>query len=84
MLRYWLVLGGTGTEQGNIGCQCDMLSEDIWFTQCKPSNYSIFGEGKSDDGQTDRETDTQNFLSKTRPLLKAPNKQTVVKLNDTY
>ena len=61
-----------------------MLSENIWFTWCKPSNYSIFGEGKSDDGQTDRETDTQNFLSKTRPLLKAPNKQTVVKLNDTY
>ena len=22
---YWLVLGGTGSEQGGTGCQCDML-----------------------------------------------------------
>ena len=72
-LRYWLVLGGTGSEQGSSGCQCDMLSENIWFTWCKPSNSSIFGEGKSDYGQTHtqthRHTDRQNFLSKTRPLL---------------
>ena len=72
-LRYWLVLGGTGSEQGGSGCQCDMLSENIWFTWCKPSNSSIFGEGKSDYGQTHtqthRHTDRQNFLSKTRPLL---------------
>ena len=66
---YWLVLGATGSEQGSTGCQCDMLSENIWFTWCKPSNYSIFGEGKGDDGQTNGQTDRQNFLSKNRPLL---------------
>ena len=46
-----------------------MLSENIWFTWCKPSNYSIFGEGKSDDGQMDKQTDRHNYLSETRPLL---------------
>ena len=25
--RYWLVLGGTGSEQGGTGCQHDELSE---------------------------------------------------------
>ena len=47
---YWLVLGatgsvycGTGSEQGDIGCQCDVISENIWFTWCKPSNSSIIG-----------------------------------------
>ena len=77
ILRYWLVLGDTGSEQGSTGYQCDMLSENIWFTCCKPSNYPIIGEGKSDYGQTDRQTHRQtdrqthrqNFLSKTRPLL---------------
>ena len=60
ILRYWLVLGGTGSEQGSTGCQCDMLSENIWFTCCKPSsNYPIIGEGKSDYGQTDRQTNRQ-------------------------
>ena len=33
-----MVLGGTGSEQGGTGCQCDMLSENIWFTWSKPSN----------------------------------------------
>ena len=37
--RYWLVLGGTGSEQGGTGCQYDMLSENIWFTWTKVSNY---------------------------------------------
>ena len=27
---YWLVLGGTGSEQGSTGCQHDELSENIW------------------------------------------------------
>ena len=27
--RYWLVLGGTGSEQGSTGCQHDELSENI-------------------------------------------------------
>ena len=62
---YWLVLGDTGSKQRGTGCQCDMLTENIWFTWCKPSNSSIFGEGISDYGQIHR----QNFLSKTRPLL---------------
>ena len=35
---YWSVLGHTGSEQGATGCQCDMLSENIWFTWSKPSN----------------------------------------------
>ena len=60
--RYWLVLGGTGSEQGGTGCQCNMLSENIWFTWCTPSNYSIFREGKSDDGQTDRQTNRISYL----------------------
>ena len=39
------------------------------FTWCKLSNYSTFGKGKNDDGQMDRQTNRQNFLSKTRPIL---------------
>ena len=39
-----------------------MLSENIWYTWCKPSNYSIFGEGKSDYGQTDKSTDRIFYL----------------------
>ena len=66
--QYTAVLVGTWSEQGISGCQCDMLSENIWFIWCKPSHYSIFGEGKSADGQMDKQTDRQNFLSKTRPL----------------
>ena len=52
--RRWLFLGVFGSVSGGIGCQCDMLSENIWFTFYKPSEYSIFGEGKSDHGQTNR------------------------------
>ena len=44
--QYIAVLVGTGSEQGVSGCQCDMLPE--------PSSYSIFGEVRSDYGQTDR------------------------------
>ena len=55
--RYWLVLGVTGSEQGGTGCQCDMLSENIWSTSCKQSNYSIFGEGNSDYEQIHRQTE---------------------------
>ena len=62
MLRYWLVLGGTGSEQGVTGCQCDMLSENIWFTWCKPSNYSMFGEGRSDGVQTNRQINRIFYL----------------------
>ena len=29
---YWLILGDTGSKKGGTGCQCDMLSENIWFT----------------------------------------------------
>ena len=47
---YWSVLSDTGSKHGSTGCQCDMLSENIWFTWSKPSYYSIFGEGKSVDG----------------------------------
>ena len=59
---YWLVLGGGGSEQGSTGCQNDELSENIWFAWSKPSNHWIFEEGKSDYGQTDTQTDRQNFL----------------------
>ena len=52
--QYIAVLVGTGSEQGVSGCQCDMLPENICFTWCEPSNYSIFGEVRSDYGQTDR------------------------------
>ena len=37
--RYWLVLGGTGSEQGGTGCQHDELSENIWFAWSRSSNY---------------------------------------------
>ena len=37
--RYWLVLGGTGSEQCSTGCQYDELSENIWFAWSKSSNY---------------------------------------------
>ena len=33
--RYWLVLGGAGSEQGGIGCQCDRLSENVLFVKLK-------------------------------------------------
>ena len=72
---YWLVLGatgsvycGTGSEQGDIGCQCDVISENIWFTWCKPSNSSIFGEGKSDYRQTNGQTDRMSSV-RLDPLL---------------
>ena len=32
--QCWLVLGGTGSEQGGTGCQHDELSENIWFVGC--------------------------------------------------
>ena len=41
---YWSVLGDTGSKQGGISCQCDMLSENIWFTWSKPSNHWILGQ----------------------------------------
>ena len=41
---YWSVLGDTGSNQGGTGCQCDMLSENIWFTWSKPSNHWILGQ----------------------------------------
>ena len=55
--RYWLVLGGTGSEQGGTGCQYDELSENVWFAWSKSSNYWIFEEGKGDYGQTNGQTD---------------------------
>ena len=67
--RYWLVVGGTGSDQGGTGCQHVEISENILFAWSKLSNHRIFEEGKSDYGQIHRETDTQNFLSKTRLLL---------------
>ena len=36
---YWLVLGGTGSEQGGTGCQHDELSENIWVAWPRSSNY---------------------------------------------
>ena len=54
-----MVFGGTGSEQGGTVCQHDKLSENIWFAWCKPSNSSIFGEGKSDYGQTHTQTHRQ-------------------------
>ena len=58
-MQYWSVLGGTGLEQGCTGCKCDMLSEKIWLTWSRASNYWIFKEGKIDDGKTDKQTDRQ-------------------------
>ena len=37
--RYWLVVGGTGPEQGGTGCQHNELSENIWFAWSRSSNY---------------------------------------------
>ena len=50
------------------------------FTWCKLSNYSTFGKGKNDDGQMDRQTNRQNFLSKTRPLLWKGSSKSVLNL----
>ena len=36
---YWLALGDTGSKQRGTGCQCDILTENIWFTWSKPSNH---------------------------------------------
>ena len=33
--RYWLVLGGTVSEQVGIGSKHDKLSENIWFAWSK-------------------------------------------------
>ena len=46
------VLVGTESELGGTGCYCE-ISENIWFTWYIPSNYGIFEEGKSVDGQMD-------------------------------
>ena len=59
--QYWLIFGGTGSEQGGTGCQHDEVSENIWFGWSKSSNYWIFEEGKSDYGQTNRQTDRISF-----------------------
>ena len=37
--RYWLVLGGTGSDQGGTGCQHVEISENILFAWSKPSNH---------------------------------------------
>ena len=55
VIRGRSVLGGAGPEQGGTGCQCDMLSENIWFTWSKPSNYWISEEEISDDLQINRQ-----------------------------
>ena len=56
-----------------------MLSENIWFTKCKPSNYSIFGEGKSDDGQTNGQTDRLNpFCGRSRVKIKKTQRETII------
>ena len=39
------MLGDTGSKHGGTGCQCDMLSENIWFTWSKPSNHTGSVEG---------------------------------------
>ena len=69
--RYWLVLGGTGSEQGGTGCQYDELSENVWFAWSTSSNYWIFKEVKSNYGHTDRQTDRQTDKQTEfpRPLL---------------
>ena len=36
---YWLVLSGTGSEQGGTGCQHDEFSENIWVVWPRSSNY---------------------------------------------
>ena len=54
--RHWRFFV-TGSVEGDTGCQYDMLSENIWFTWCKPSNYTIFGERKSDYRQMDGQTE---------------------------
>ena len=57
--QYWLVLGGTGSEQGGTCCQLDELSENKWFAWSRSSNYWIVAEGKSEYGQTDTQTHRQ-------------------------
>jgi len=37
--RYWLVLGGIGSDQGDTGCQHVEFSENILFAWSKLSNH---------------------------------------------
>ena len=61
--RYWLVLGGTGSEQGGTGCQCDMLSENIWFTWCNHQIIQYLEKEKViTDRQTNKQTDRISYL----------------------
>ena len=61
--RYWLILNGTGSEQGGTGCQHDELSEKNGLHGL---NHQIIEYSKKEkvitDRQTDKQTDRQNFL----------------------
>ena len=61
--RYWLILGGTGSEQGGTGCQHDELSKKYGLHGL---NHQIIEYSKKEkvitDRQTDKQTDRQNFL----------------------
>ena len=63
ILRYWLVLGGTGSEQGGTGCQCYMLSENIWFTWWNHQFIQYLESEKvMTDRQMDKRTDRISYL----------------------
>ena len=53
---WYLVLGGTGSEQGSTGCQCDMLSENIWLHGV---NHEIIQYSEKEKLMTDRQMDRQ-------------------------
>ena len=55
---------GTGSQQGDTGCQCDMLSENIEeFDSLYGVNYQIIQHSEEEKVMTDKQMDKQNFLS---------------------
>ena len=56
ILRYWLVFGGTGSEQGGTGCQGNMLSENTWFIEYSEKEKVLTYK------RTDRQTDRISYL----------------------
>ena len=45
--RYWLVLGGTGSEQGGTGCQCDAFRKYMVYMVKTIKLFNILRKGSS-------------------------------------
>ena len=54
--RYWLVLGGTESEQGGTSCQCDILAEKYDLS------HQIIEYSKKEKVLTDKQINGQNLF----------------------